>query len=154
MRFALVYPKGTKARKVVNIEQLTKRLQEVYPIVEFVLLAESSLSEWTLAQYAEMFCNARGLIGGHGAGLTNMFWLPPSNEHRKTFLVEIIREGQLGRVYGTMARNLGFSYVDTTSTTIAVGNATYMHYADTMVDVHQTEILIRPLLRLAGFEPM
>ena len=60
-----------------------------------------------LAVTASVWAQAHLVIAPHGAGLTNMIFLPPS-----ATVVEVIAFGQTGAVYGRIARELGLKYVE------------------------------------------
>ena len=68
------------------------------------------LVEWpaaaTLQQAASAWSTARLVIAPHGAGGTNIIFMPPGS----TF-VEIVASDQHGRVYGSLARQMGLRYV-------------------------------------------
>merc|ERR1712070_590934 len=80
--------------------------------LRFVLLKNGcSLTEWpptgtTLAQARREWSSVNIAIAPHGAGLTNMLFMPQGST-----IIEIIAEGQTGRVYGTLAQTLGHTYV-------------------------------------------
>ena len=93
-------------RALLNHDQLMFTLR-------FVLLdATTKLLEWppegkTLAQAVETWRTATVAIAPHGAGLTNMIFMP-----RGSIVVEISAHGQVGRVYVTLARMMGHRYKD------------------------------------------
>lgn len=93
-------------RALLNHDQLMFTLR-------FVLLAATTkLLEWppeerTLAQAVETWRTASVAIAPHGAGLTNMIFMP-----RGSIVVEIIAYGQTGRVYGALAQMMGHRYTD------------------------------------------
>ena len=135
-----------KMRRVVNLEELVSLLQEANPHIEFVVVPESEMNEMNMLEYASLFCDARGLIGGHGAGLSNMFWLQPV-QNASTTVVQIIRKGQTGNVYGALARRLGLDYSDLSSSTRLVSerNGTFQGNYDTVVDIFAAEKFLRPI---------
>lgn len=91
-------------RALLNHDQLMLALR-------FVLLKETTkLLEWppegkTIAQALETWSSASVVIAPHGAGLANMIFMP-----RGSTVIEIIARGQMGQVYGRMARMLGHRY--------------------------------------------
>ena len=93
-------------RALLNHDQLMFTLR-------FVLLdATTKLLEWppegkTLAQAVETWRTASVAIAPHGAGLTNMIFMP-----RGSIVVEILAHGQMGRVYGSLAQMMGHRYTD------------------------------------------
>ena len=91
-------------RAVVNHDELMF-------ILRYVLLDEPvKLSEWppdaTLSRALHVWSQADAAVCPHGAGTTNMLFMP-----RGSTIIEIIAEGQHGRVYGSMATMLGHKYV-------------------------------------------
>tara|TARA_Y100001958_G_C21196429_1_gene523698 strand:- start:383 stop:1582 length:1200 start_codon:yes stop_codon:yes gene_type:complete len=93
-------------RALLNHDQLMFTLR-------FVLLdATTKLLEWppegkTLTQAVETWRTASVAIAPHGAGLTNMIFMP-----RGSTVVEIVAHGQKGRVYGALAQMMGHRYTD------------------------------------------
>jgi hypothetical protein len=79
--------------------------------LRYVLLDMSvTLAEWpptgtTLKQAVKVWSEIDTVIAPHGAGLTNMLFLPPGST-----VIEIVAKGQRGLVYGTMSRLLGHKY--------------------------------------------
>lgn len=61
----------------------------------------------SLRDTGALFCSAAGLVGGHGAGLTNMLWLAPND----TFVAQIRSPGQ-GWLYESMASVFQINYTE------------------------------------------
>lgn len=92
------------ARTMLNHDELMATLRKV--------LAQGGqrLVEWPpdadVAMAAAGFGAARMLIAPHGAGTTNVIFMPPGST-----VVEILGEGQRGRVYGSLSKAMGHNYV-------------------------------------------
>jgi len=150
-------------RCVVNLDDLVRLLQEKCPHTEFVKVPESDLAHMSLLETARVFFNANVLIGGHGAGLCHMIWLrpPPSSPNgsglheqqqknataARPWVVQIMRPGQGGNVYGGMAKSLNLSYVDTVNYTHFHDPKNNGHNSDVEVDVLAAEKALRPILQ-------
>jgi hypothetical protein len=140
-------------RRVLNLDDLVERLRDAHPFTDMVTVSESEISTMTLFETARLFCQAHGILGGHGAGLANMVLLhpellPKSNHTAKSFpvVVQIIRPGQTGNVYGKMARQLGLGYFEIRSIPLTA-NATGVNKEDAMVDINDAVEKLRPLFR-------
>ena len=97
------------SRKVLNIDKLVNVLELSHPRARFVKVFESELAKMTMQEYATLFCNVHGIIGGHGAGLANMVWMKvPSTKIGS--IIQIVREGQSGNAYQAMAKELDLHY--------------------------------------------
>ena len=91
-------------RALLNHDQLMFTLRFV------ILHATTKLIEWppegkTLTQALETWSAASVAIAPHGAGLTNMIFMPHGSS-----VIEIIAHGQTGQVYGVLARIVGHRY--------------------------------------------
>ena len=98
-----------RARAMLNHDELASVLRHVLDRTGLRGLS-TPLVEWpdaaTLQQAAAMWSRARLAIAPHGAGGTNLIFMPPGS----TF-VEIIASDQKGRVYGSLAAMTGLRYV-------------------------------------------
>ena len=110
-KFVVIKRKGMK-RAVVNLEDFVKLLRETYADdIDFVLVKDEMLSKMSIEDYAKLFCNANGIMGGHGAGMSNMLWLRPPLSSLGKHVIEIIREDQIGaHYYPELAGHLGCEY--------------------------------------------
>ena len=95
--------KNSSRRKIVNEE-------EVIPIMAKYNFAIIHCEEYTFFEQVSLFSNAKYLISNHGAGLTNMLFMPPGStvfefQKRKT---NPIRHQNL--LYWYMADALGHKY--------------------------------------------
>lgn len=143
-RFIVI--KREKNRTVRNLEAFVRLLRESYPSIDFDMIYESQLGQMNLSEYAKFFCNSKGLIGGHGAGLTNMLWLEvPSNSSTRNTVVQIIRPTQSGNYYPEMARVLGYDYVEI-GCVLAPGQKRSKYAHTEIVDLCVAMELLHPVL--------
>ena len=103
-RVVVVHRAATRrnARAMLNADELTAVLTHI--------VGADSLMEWpaggTLAQAVREWSTARLAIVPHGAGTTNIMFMPPNST-----VVEILAVEQRGRVYKTLADFLGHRYI-------------------------------------------
>ena len=103
-RVVVVHRAATKknARAMLNADELTSVLTHI--------VGADSLIEWpaggTLAEAVKEWSTTRLAIVPHGAGTTNIMFMPPNST-----VVEIIAVQQKGRVYQTLAKFLGHRYI-------------------------------------------
>ena len=114
-------------RVVVNLPGIVRRLRATYPNVTWEERSEHTLSQFTPAGHFEADCGACALVGGHGAGMGNMLYMPKGST-----IVEIIRKDQGGAVYGSLAKQLGHTYNSSPAQHISGGNRG--HYANVTAD--------------------
>lgn len=143
-------------RRVLNLEAMLSNLRSSWPEIVFVTLSDAALGGLVLSETGEAFCDIRGIIGGHGAGLANMLWMravatttansiaPPP-----MFVAQIIRPGQGGNVYGRMAKLLGFEYVQL-SAQRSNQSSKPNHNDDVEADLESTATILSPLLSRAA----
>ena len=90
-------------RGMLNHDELLLALRQRLP--------DANIEEYpptaTLTAAARQWSRARMAICPHGAGCTNMLFMP-----RHSTVVEVLHYEQRGRVYVTLARNLGHRYVE------------------------------------------
>ena len=95
------------ARSMLNHDELVDVLRRILgvgkngagPLVEYP-------PDATVAQAAAIWGRAKVAIAPHGAGTTNIVFMPPNST-----VIEIFASNQKGRVYGTLARLMGHRYV-------------------------------------------
>lgn len=97
---------GTRhgGRAMLNHDELVLGLRQLLPPT--VTLKEFPPEGMPLVLAASVWSQARVAICPHGAGCTNMVFMPPNST-----IFEIIADGQLGRVYQGLAVSLGHRYV-------------------------------------------
>mmetsp|Transcript_30695 Transcript_30695/g.64330 ORF Transcript_30695/g.64330 Transcript_30695/m.64330 type:complete len:508 (-) Transcript_30695:198-1721(-) len=127
-----------KTRKVANLEKWVTTARQAYPLLNFQIVRESDISSMSLHDTGSLFCSAVGLIGGHGAGLTNMMWMT----HKNSTVVEIRRPEQDGDMYGYMAKTFQLRYINTQQFTRSVG--IYAHYGDVAFDDANLTAQLKP----------
>lgn len=109
--------KREKTRLVKNFLPFISMLEESYPDIDFPIITERELERMNFSDYADLFGHAHGLIGEHGAGLSNLVWLDSPEEAARKYnpnitVVQIIRQGQGGNYFGGLSRILGYNYVE------------------------------------------
>lgn len=116
-------------REMRNRMQVISTLQREFPRVQFVAIGER-LSLIPPEYSIEYFKRACGVIGMHGAGLTNVCWMDNPG-----FLLEIRPPNQTnGLVYRNVARVCNHSYyLDETARQDYEGE--YQHYGNYYVDL-------------------
>jgi Glycosyltransferase 61 len=121
-------------RVVKNLKPFISMLQESYPDIDFPIVKETELERMNLSGYANVFSHAHGMISGHGAGLANMVWLDSTHNpiNRNITVVQMIRDGQGGNVYGHLSRILGYKYVEIRC--LQAPGADHNHYAPTVIE--------------------
>ena len=100
-RSAMIHGGG---RALLNHDELMFTLRNVL-LDRSVALAEWPPTGTTLKQAVKVWSEIDTVIAPHGAGLTNVLFLPPGST-----VIEIVAKGQKGRVYGTMARLFGHKF--------------------------------------------
>jgi capsular polysaccharide biosynthesis protein len=112
-----VYISRAKAafRRIVNENEISPALEEHG--FEKVLCEDLSL-----ADQVTLFAKATAIIGGHGAGLTNIIYCPP-----ESFVGEIHIEG-VPPAYLVMARQLGMRFSRFKANALEIGRS--------QVDIH------------------
>ena len=142
------------SRRVLSFRKLIDILKETYPLVEFVWARETELVRMSLCETAELFGNARGILGGHGAGLTNMIYLHTSQTNNAT-VIEFIRDGQAGAdYYQNLTQWLGIHHWQMQSVT-EVAQTDYKqggNYKDTKIDLCETDMALRPIFESMSVE--
>jgi len=128
-----------KTRKVANLEKWVTTARQAYPLLNFRIVRESDISSMSLHDTGSLFCSAVGLIGGHGAGLTNMMWMT----HKNSTVVQIIRPEQVGiDMYGNMAKAFQLQYFNTQQFTRSVGR--YDQYGGATFDDTKLTAQLKP----------
>ena len=110
-----------------------------WPGVDFQVVPNADLSSMSLHDMGAVFCSAVGLVGGHGAGLTNMMWLAPD----ASFVAQITRPHQAW-LYKTMASVLKVHYVEASATGIGAGGNSL--YANVVADLANLTAQLTPWL--------
>lgn len=92
-------------RAMLNHDELMFALRHI------LLPATMKLIEWpsdgfTMHQTVSFWNSVQVMIAPHGAGTTNMMFMPKGSQ-----VFEIIRQGQTGKVYGSMANMLGHKFI-------------------------------------------
>ena len=90
--------RSSRARAIENEPLIEDHFSELG--YEIVVADELSVTE-----QRDKFADCRRLVALHGAGLTNMLWMPPNSE-----IVEIFTPELTNYCYASMASKLGFSY--------------------------------------------
>jgi capsular polysaccharide biosynthesis protein len=79
---------------------------ELLPVLRDHQITPVLMEGRSLAEQIDLFCRCKLLIGLHGAGLTNMLWMPPGSQ-----VIEIRRRGDAhNNCYYAMAEALGHTY--------------------------------------------
>ena len=91
-------------RAMLNHDELVVGLRQLLPPT--VTLKEFPPEGMPIVTAASVWSQAHVAICPHGAGCTNMVFMPPNSS-----IFEIIADGQKGRVYQGLAASLGHRYV-------------------------------------------
>ena len=83
----LIVRRRGKKRIINNFDKLVNVTRELCP---FCLVKPVYFEDYTLKQQILMSLNASIVIGVHGSGLTNGYWMKPSSETHPTCIVEFI----------------------------------------------------------------
>jgi hypothetical protein len=148
--FKFVVLQRESNRHVLNLKEMVEVLNATYPVVEFLHVGEFFLQSLSLCETAKLFGNARGLIGGHGAGLTNMLFLPPNST-----VIQFISPYQGGaEYYRNLTDSLDINHLEMMSVTrMALQRKTNSNSEDTILDICNAERLLRPYFRSLGLTP-
>ena len=92
-------------RAMLNHDELVVGLRQLLPPT--VTLKEFPPEGMPIVTAASVWSQAHVAICPHGAGCTNMVFMPPNST-----IFEIIADGQTGRVYQGLAVSLGHRYVE------------------------------------------
>ena len=128
-----------KNRMVRNLGGWVNSARLKWPGVDFRVVPDADLSSMSLHDMGAVFCSAVGLVGGHGAGLTNMMWLAPD----ASFVAQITRPHQAW-LYKTMASVLKVHYVEASATGIGAGGNSL--YANVVADLANLTAQLTPWL--------
>lgn len=121
-------------REMHNRYDVIKMLEKEFMQYNFISMGER-LSPFTLKETIQIFKAASGVVGMHGAGLTNACWMD-----KPGFLLEIRPPNQHGLVYGKVANVCGHRYYFVEGN--EVSGKPDAHYANVLVNI---EILAQKL---------
>ncbi|KAL1518871.1 hypothetical protein AB1Y20_003148 [Prymnesium parvum] len=97
-------PDAHGARAILNHKQLLGHLHAVFPAFD---VREFTPEPQPFVDVINLWRGAVLVVGPHGAGMTNAFFVNP-----QAWVVEVIREGQTGRVYQDITRRSGARFVE------------------------------------------
>lgn len=124
---------GAKMRKPYNEEQIVALLQQY----DFTVMY---LEDHSLAKQIELLRDAEILVGMHGAGLTNLLFMPKGSQ-----LIEFMNAESMNLCYYHLASAVGVKYSCLLSAPI-VQTALNPNDCDIMVDLVQLETTLNVLM--------
>jgi len=98
--------RGTNQRRAISNEKFVyNALKSAIPNMEYLIINSSILKKNPMVKQAEMFTDVDVLVSLHGAGLTNMLYMPEDS-----LVVEIMPKGYAKDTYMNFAKRLKLRY--------------------------------------------
>ena len=116
--------------------QLLQELQARFPGERFMYFHAGYSASPDLCWTFLLHSCAKGMIGLHGAGLTNMLFLP---RVQRSFVIELVHEDFVGRkvIYYPMSSRTGLRHFHVS---VPVNSTTAVHFTEHMMRELQTEL--------------